>query len=46
MAKPAAPEAMETEKAVIDDTTVDGAPVEHAATEAMAAQKRMPCLPR
>lgn len=34
MSKAAAPEAMQTEKAVIDDTTVDGAPVTHATTEA------------
>ena len=34
MSKPAAPEAMQAEKAVIDDTTVDGAPVTHATTEA------------
>lgn len=34
MSKPAAPDAMATEKAVIDDSTVDGAPVEHASTEA------------
>lgn len=36
MTQAAAPEAMATEKAVIDDTTVDGAPVAdtHASTEA------------
>jgi F-type H+-transporting ATPase subunit b len=34
MTKPAAPAAMQAEKAVIDDTTVDGAPNTHASTEA------------
>jgi F-type H+-transporting ATPase subunit b len=34
MTKPAAPAAMQAEKAVIDDTTVDGAPTTHATTEA------------
>ncbi len=33
MSKPAEPKAVQAEKAIIDDTTVDGAPTTHATTE-------------